>query len=187
LISYYDPRRLAGDLASCESSLSRDQVIMQSRSKARTARRLSKDQYEMLAAFRYQLRQFLHFSELAAQHAGLTPRQHQALLAIKGFPNRETITIGELAEQLHIAHHSAVGLVDRSVEQDLIAREQGVKDRRQVYIKLTDHGAQVLEQLSGAHRNEIRRLGPSLRLLLNSLMGDQNDKARRQQLQWASE
>jgi DNA-binding MarR family transcriptional regulator len=147
---------------------------MQARSKARPAALISKAGYEMLAAFRYQLRQFLHFSEQAAQKAGLTPRQHQALLAIKGFPNRESITIGELAEQLHIAHHSAVGLVDRSVTQNLIAREQGVEDRRQVYIKLTDHGSKVLEQLSGAHRAEIRRLGPRLGSLLKSLMRDQN-------------
>ncbi len=69
---------------------------------------------------------------------------------------------------------SAVGLVDRSVEENLIAREQGVEDRRQVYIKLTDHGSEVLEQLSGAHRAEIRRLGPRLRLLLKSLMRDQD-------------
>ena len=143
-------------------------------STTRPGRRLSKAQYEMLAAFRYQLREFLHFSELAAQNAGLTPRQHQALLAIKGFPDRETITIGELAEQLHIAHHSAVGLVDRSVEQHLIVREQGTKDRRQVYIKLTDHGSRVLEQLAEAHRDEIRRLGPSLRLILNHLLQDRN-------------
>ena len=134
------------------------------------AGRLSKAQYETLAGFRYQLRQFFLFSELAAQHAGLTPRQYQALLAIKGFPKRETITIGELAEQLHIAHHSAVGLVDRSVKQNLIARERGVKDRRQVYIQLTVHGSKVLEQLAGVHRAEIRRLSPSLKLFLNSLM-----------------
>jgi len=143
--------------------------------KNRSAARLTKRQYEMLAAFRYQLRQFLHFSERAAQHAGLTPRQHQALLAIKGFPERDTITIGELAEQLHIAHHSAVGLVDRSVEQNLIAREQGVEDRRQVYIKLTERGAEILEQLSEAHRREIRRLGPSLGPLLERLMLDENN------------
>src|SRR5258708_37778758 len=116
----------------------------------------------MLAAFRYQLRRFLHFRELGAQDAGLTPRQHQALLAIKGFPNRDFITIGELAEQLQIAHHSAVGLVDRAVELDLIAREPGTEDRRQVYIRLTNHGAKILEQLSGAHRAEISRLGPRL-------------------------
>ena len=149
-------------------------AFIPARSNARPIRALSKPQYETLAAFRYQLREFLHFSELAAQNTGLTPRQHQALLAIKGFPDRETITIGELAQQLHIAHHSAVGLVDRSVEQNLIAREQGTKDRRQVYIKLTDYGAKVLEQLAGAHRDEIGRLGPSLGLLLNHLLLDRN-------------
>src|SRR6266436_259208 len=147
---------------------------MQASSKARSSARISKAQYEMLAAFRYQLRQFLHFSEQAAQKAGLTLRQHQALLAIKGFPNRERITIGQLAEQLQIAHHSAVGLVDRSVEQNLIAREQGVEDRRRVYIRLTKHGAEILEQLSAAHRAEIGRLGPRLGVLLKSLIPGQS-------------
>jgi DNA-binding MarR family transcriptional regulator len=139
--------------------------------KARPAR-LSKTQYEMLAAFRYQLRQFLRFSEDAARQMGLTPRQHQALLAIKGFPKRERITVGELADQLQIAHHSAVGLVDRSVEQNLIVREPSLTDRRQVYIKLTAHGGEILEQLSDVHRAEIRRLGRRLGVLLKSLVPD---------------
>ncbi|HYZ73822.1 MAG TPA: hypothetical protein VE641_12130, partial [Chthoniobacterales bacterium] len=64
--------------------------------------------------------------------------------------------------------------VGRSVEQNLIAREQGLKDRRQVYIKLTDYGGKVLEHLTEAHRDEIRRLGPSLRLILNHLIEDRN-------------
>jgi DNA-binding MarR family transcriptional regulator len=149
------------------------EIFMPARSKAPRAQ-LGQAQYEKLAAFRYHLRQFTHFSELAAQNAGLIPRQYQALLAIKGFPNRERITIGELAEQLHIAHHSAVGLVDRSVKQDLIAREQGLEDRRQVYIRVTKRGAEILERLSGAHRTEISRLGPRLGLLLKSLMLSEN-------------
>jgi DNA-binding MarR family transcriptional regulator len=147
---------------------------MPSRSPARAAARLSKAEYELLAAFRYELRQFLQFSDLAAQNAGLTARQHQALLAIRGFPDRERITIGELAEQLQIAHHSAVGLVDRSVQENLMMREPGTEDRRQVYIRLTDHGSKVLEQLAGAHRAEIRRLGPNLKSLLSSLMQERN-------------
>jgi DNA-binding MarR family transcriptional regulator len=60
------------------------------------------------------------------------------------------------------------------VEQDLIAREQGVEDRRQVYIKLTERGAEILEQLAEAHRREIRRIGPSLGPLLERLMLDEN-------------
>ena len=68
--------------------------------------RITKSEYETLAAFRYSLRQFLHFSEEAAQSVGLAPQQHQALLSIKGFPGRDKITIKELAEQLQIRHQS---------------------------------------------------------------------------------
>ncbi len=78
--------------------------------KKKASARVTKAEYEALAAFRYNLRQFLSFSESAAASAGLTPRQYQAFLAIKGFPGRDSVTIGELAEQLQIAHHSAVGL-----------------------------------------------------------------------------
>ena len=72
-------------------------------------KQLSKSQYELLAAFRYALRQFLHFSEEAARAAGITPQQHQALLAVKGFPGRDCVTVGELAERLQLRHHSAAG------------------------------------------------------------------------------
>jgi hypothetical protein len=41
---------------------------------------ISKEEYEMLAAFRYALRRFMRFSERAAQAAGITPQQHQVLL-----------------------------------------------------------------------------------------------------------
>ena len=58
---------------------------------------LSKTEYEILSEFRYTLRRFMRFSEAAAGELGLTPQQHQALLAIKGFPGREKVTVGELA------------------------------------------------------------------------------------------
>jgi len=140
--------------------------------------RLTKSEYEMLAAFRYHLRQFLRFSEEAAQTAGLTPRQHQALLAIKGFPKRQSVTIGELAEQLQIAHHTAVELVDRLVAQKLVEREDGREDRRNVFVKLRPAGSATLEKLSDAHRAELHRLGPSLIPLLKSLVPDLEPKRR---------
>jgi DNA-binding MarR family transcriptional regulator len=127
---------------------------------------IRKDEYETLADFRYTLRQFLHFSEEAAEKAGLTPHQHQALLAIMGFPGPEQITIGELAERLQIRHHSAVGLVNRLVKQGLLTRQHSTHDRRQVYIALSEHGLSLLEALSTVHREELRRLGPQLRKLL---------------------
>jgi DNA-binding MarR family transcriptional regulator len=100
--------------------------------KKKASTRVTKAEYEALAAFRYSLRQFLSFSESAAASAGVTPRQYQALLAIKGFPGRDSATIGELAEQLQIAHHSAVGLVDRLGAQNLVVRVAGNQDRREV-------------------------------------------------------
>src|SRR4051812_11627144 len=108
---------------------------------------ITQPEYETLAEFRYLLRRFLQFSEDAARKLGLPPQQYQALLAIKGYPERDYITVGELAERLHIRHHSAVGLVDRMVEQGLVVREHG-QDRRQVYVRLTAQGTEFLQQLA---------------------------------------
>jgi DNA-binding MarR family transcriptional regulator len=110
--------------------------------------RVTKQEYETLATFRYNLRHFLRFSESAAESAGLTSRQYQALLAIKGFPARDCVTVGELAQQLQIAHHSAVGLADRLALQKLVFREASTEDRRQVYVKLTARGEE-LRRLAG--------------------------------------
>jgi DNA-binding MarR family transcriptional regulator len=123
----------------------------------------------MLAAFRYELRRFLHFSEESARKAGLTPGQHQALLAVKGFPGKDRITIGELAERLQVAHHSTVGLVDRLAAHDLLARETGAEDRRQVYVSLTAHGDEILQALTAAHKLELQRVAPQFRALLRAL------------------
>lgn len=132
---------------------------------------VTKAEYEMLAAFRYTLRQFLHFSEEAAKAVGLTPQQHQALLAVMGYPQRDRITIGELAERLQIRHHSTVGLVDRLAAQGLLAREPAGSDRRQVYVRLAPAGLELLERLSSAHKEELRRVGPQLNEMLQRLAG----------------
>jgi len=130
---------------------------------------LSKAEYELLASFRYALRQFLRFSEEAARAANLEPQQHQALLAIKGFPGRDRVTIGELAERLQIRHHSAVGLVDRLAANGLLTREPASDDRRQVYITLTPNGEALLDRLAAAHKAELLRLEPELKDLLGRL------------------
>lgn len=122
--------------------------------------------YQTLAAFRYELRKFLRFSEVAANKYELTPQQYQAILAIEGFPGRNRVTIGELAEQLQIAAHSAVGMVDRLEHCGLIERCASTEDRRLVYVELTRRGRGRLEQLAGAHRKELQTVGPLLVSLL---------------------
>jgi DNA-binding MarR family transcriptional regulator len=134
--------------------------------------KFTRAQYETLASFRYALRRFLHFSEEAAHAIGLTPQQHQALLAIKGYPGRDSVTIGQLAERLQIRHHSTVGLVDRLAAEKLVERRTSKDDRRQVEVGLTRRGEDILEQLSTSHRDQLQHLGPELQDYLTSLAND---------------
>ncbi len=130
---------------------------------------LLKEDYEMLAAFRYALRQFLRFSEEAAADAGLSPQQHQALLAVKGFPGPGLATMGDLAERLQTRHHSVVGLVDRLAHNGLLIRRHAPEDGRKVFVELAPKGMAVLETLSAAHHDELRRMAPNFLELLQSL------------------
>jgi DNA-binding MarR family transcriptional regulator len=130
------------------------------------SRQLADADYERLAEFRYLLRQFLIFSEDAAEQAGLTAQQHQALLAIKGFGRDRPLTTGDLAERLGIRHHSAVGLIDRLLSKALVKRQSGSEDRRQVLLTLTPKAESLLAKLSAAHRDELERLAPLLQTLL---------------------
>jgi DNA-binding MarR family transcriptional regulator len=132
-------------------------------------KRPSKSTYEKLAAFRYALRQFLHFSETAAHAAGVTPQQHQALLAIKGFPKRDQVSVGELAERLQLRHHSTVGLIDRLATERLVERKPAGDDRRRVLVQLTARGEQMLARLSSAHTEQLKSLAPELKLRLDQL------------------
>jgi DNA-binding MarR family transcriptional regulator len=130
----------------------------------------SKDVYVVQAAFRFALRQFLRFSETAARTVGLTPQQYQGLLAIHGFPDRDQVSVGELAERLQLHHHSTVGLIDRLVAKGLAAREKSTIDRRQVMVRLTPQGIRIVERVSAANRGELRRLRPQLTQLLNQMV-----------------
>jgi DNA-binding MarR family transcriptional regulator len=126
------------------------------------------EDYTTLATFRYELRNFLHFSENAAAEAGLTAQQHQALLALRGVPGGSML-VGELAERLLLRPHSASGLVDRLMGLGLVERNREDDDRRQVRILLTETGRKVLASLAASHRAELRRLRPLLTELMRRL------------------
>jgi len=131
---------------------------------------LAKSHYERLASLRHTLQRFLRFSADAARAAGLAPRQHQALLAIKGFPGRDYVSVGELAGRLHLRHQSAVGLVDRLARRQLVRRQPSREDRRRVEVRLTTRGETLIRQLSAAHWRELRLLGPELRRTLDAIL-----------------
>lgn len=119
--------------------------------------------YRRLLEFRTNLRAFLHWSEEEAHAAGLTPAQHQLLLAIRGHANHRGPTMTDIAESLMLRHNSVVGLVDRAVEAGLVARQPDADDHRVVRLRVTSLGARKLRTLSEVHLEELRRLAPSIR------------------------
>ncbi|MBC9033795.1 MarR family transcriptional regulator [Sphingomonas sp. JC676] len=132
------------------------------------AEELTDDDYVALAGFRHALRQFLAFSEGRAAERGLTPQQHQALLAIRGAVGAP-VSVGYVADRLILKPHSATGLVDRLEALDLVTRKPSPDDRRQALLALTPKAEALLGQLSATHREEIKRLRPMLTELLDRL------------------
>ena len=117
--------------------------------------------YAALAEFRFALRRFQIFSEAKAAEAGLTPQQHQALLAIRA-ADPDDATVGYVAQRLIVKPHSASELIDRLEAQGLVRREPTRSDRRRALIRLMPQAIGILSDLSAAHREEIRRLQPLL-------------------------
>ncbi|AMP00438.1 marR family protein [Collimonas arenae] len=125
---------------------------------------LTKQDFEALSAFRYQLRKFLRFSEDAAQAEGVTPQQYLLLLHVKGFPDRDWASIGELAERLQSQHHGVVALVSRCEKLKLVKRQPSEVDRRQVNVHLLPAGERCLAKLAELHHAELNTLSDIFRV-----------------------
>ncbi len=137
--------------------------------------KLTTSDYTRLAAFRHALRAFMRFSDAAAAELGLSAHHYQAMLILRGFPADHRVTINDLAHQLFIKHNSAVGLVDRLVEEGLMVRHTSTADRRKVELQLTAaRGRQVLAKLAMVHRAELRRIGPFLNLFFAEAITTRN-------------
>jgi DNA-binding MarR family transcriptional regulator len=119
---------------------------------------LTKQDFEALSEFRFQLRCFERFSEDAAQAEGITPLQYFLLLHIKGFPGRDWASVGELAERLQAKPHGVVALVSRCETLGLVRRRRNSEDRRQVEVHLLAKGERALARLASLHRAELKSL-----------------------------
>jgi DNA-binding MarR family transcriptional regulator len=145
---------------------------MRSHAKSVNARRSAQNtqsvDYRALSEFRFALRNFLMFSEVAAREAGVSPQQHQALLSIKGSPTSE-LSVQELSDRLLIQHNSTVELVDRLVQGQLAVRRVDADDKRRVKIRLTPKSERLLMKLSAVHLKELQAIRPALLDLLLQL------------------
>jgi DNA-binding MarR family transcriptional regulator len=124
------------------------------------------------------LRRFLRWSEQQAQAAGLTPAQHQLLLAIRGHPDPRGPTLGDVAAYLLLRHHSAVGLVDRAEAAGLLIRRQDPDNLSIVRLRLTVMGSRQLEALSELHLEELAHLAPTMQALWEALEHDSDGGPR---------
>ena len=128
--------------------------------------------YRYLLALRTELRRFLRWSEEQAVANGVTPAQHQLMLAIRG--HGETTgppTIGDLAGYLLLRHNSVVGLVDRAESAGLVRRERDPFDHRVVRVRLTPSGARRIEQMSAMHLEALGRMKQTVRAAREGLQG----------------
>ncbi len=131
-------------------------------------KKLTDGDYNRLANFRFALRRFLEFSAAAARTEGLTPRQHQAMLAIRGSEHARA-SVGHLAERLCLKPNTAAELAKRLEAGGWITRTPDKADRRVVVLELTPSARGILERLSHAHRRELRQIGPEIAALFQSL------------------
>ncbi|WP_348630169.1 helix-turn-helix domain-containing protein [Rhizobium sp. CIAT894] len=136
--------------------------------------RLHEGDYEALANLRYRIRRFRQFSAKEAQRLGLTPQQHQALLAIKGQPAGKKMSTRMLAERLLMDRNLADGLVQELVGKAYIETDPAAAGPGKQFIRLTNKAEGVLDRLASAHLFEIRKMAPELMQALRVLQDRQN-------------
>lgn len=124
--------------------------------------RVARRDFQRLLEFRVALREFQRWSEDQAEAAGLTHVQHQLLVAIKGHPENQPPTVGDLAGYLLLRPHSTVELIDRAETAGLVERVPDDNDRRVVRVRLTKAGDRAVERLTMAHLSRLHELAAVL-------------------------
>lgn len=130
---------------------------------------LDETDYRTLLAFRMALTRFLHWRAEQTQDVGVTPQQHNLLLAIRAHTNPSGPSVRELSDYLMLRHHSTVELVNRAQAVGMVRRTADPEDRRIVRVRLTSAGRRLVRQLEEVHREELRQIAPAVSLIFGSL------------------
>ena len=110
---------------------------------------------QSLAEFRFQMRKFLSFSEIASERCGIPAQQYQLMQVIAAMPDDEQASITYLAERMILRHNSTVELVDRAERAGLVQRASDSTDMRRSLVQLTPAGQAILDRLIAEHLNEL--------------------------------
>ena len=119
-----------------------------------------------LAEFRFQMRKFLNFSEMASERCGIPAQQYQLMQVIAAMPEDQQASITYLSERMILRHNSTVELVDRAERAGLVRRENDPKDMRRSLVQLTAQGQEIVERLVAEH---LRELSPLCDVLIHAL------------------
>lgn len=142
------------------------------------ASRTDKQRFEALSEFRYQLRNFLRFSEDAAREEDITVLQYQLMLHTQGFDGRDWASVTEIAERLQAQVHGVVALISRCEEAGLVRRHQSTVDRRQTEVHLLPKGRRKLIKLAGEHLGQLSALADAVKLAQGIARADSAAQAR---------
>jgi len=131
---------------------------------------IGSEQLTELAEFRYRLRRFLAFSEIAAEEEGISAQQYQLLQVVATIRGDRGSSISYIAERMLLRHNSAVELVDRAARSNLVRRVADEADHRRSLVELTEKGTRLLVTLAEAHLREIDEEGRELLAALQQLV-----------------
>jgi len=124
------------------------------------------EKLKSLAEFRYQMRKFLSFSEMASERYGIGAQQYQLMQVIASTPEDQVSSISYLADRMILRHNSTVELVDRAERAGLVRRESDERDLRRSIVRITPQGMELLSKLVDEH---LRELVPTADQLIESL------------------
>jgi DNA-binding MarR family transcriptional regulator len=95
---------------------------------------------------RYVLRKVFRIVEEQAKEFDIDPLAHQALIQIYGSPDMR-MQVNQVAARLDIAPAFASSLVRALVEKGFVTREPDERDKRIIYVAVTDHGRSTLSEI----------------------------------------
>lgn len=100
------------------------------------------DNYQqVLVALRRLIRATDLHSKQLVRTAGLTASQ---VLLLQAIDDKESATSSELARMISLSQATVTTILDRLEERGLVSRQRSTRDKRKVYIFLTDQGKKVL-------------------------------------------
>lgn len=112
------------------------------------------------AAFRTELRRFLHRSDTVTAAAGLTPRRYDLLLALESMGE---MRVTDLCDALQLQQTAVTELVKRSEEAGLVERRPSPEDGRVWLLRSTAEGRRRLLRAFEALRADREALVSSFR------------------------